>query len=90
MFTDTQRKHGVSVSAPETGPTVQALQGRAEPPRLTRAFLSLSTYVSILGGGGGSIVEVLPGADSVPLGRWGLKSGAVTCQTAGMLMPWLR
>lgn len=37
------------------------------------------------------IVEMLPG-DSIPCWRCrggGWKDGAVTCQTAGMLMPWL-
>lgn len=79
-------------------------QTHPPPICLPTLCLLPSIYVSILwgfckvglGGGWGRlcvcIVEVLPG-DSIPCwwGRsWGgWKDGAVTCQTAGMLMPWL-
>ena len=97
VFTDTQRQHAVAVTAIKAplspaavfppqkkgALSVQAFQGgRVHPPGLPHIRLNT-------GGGGGAIVEALPGGDSVPKRRWGLKSGAVTCQTAGMLMPWL-
>lgn len=97
MFTDTPPQHGVSILAlkallspaavlpPQKKEplTVQPSRAVADPapPAFFTLYIRLNTW--------GAIVDVLPGGDSVPLRRWGLKSGAVTCQTAGMLMPWL-